>query len=542
MPEQPTGTVTLLFSDIEGSTGLLRGLGRDRYSHEVEVYRGLLREIFARHGAYEVDSEGDAFFVVFRSAAEAVAAAGEAQRVLNEHDWPEGHEIRVRMGVHTGEPLVVPPRYVGLDVHRAARIMAAGHGGQALVSETTERLVSGDERVLQGLTLLDRGRYRLKDFEQGVRLYEVVGSDLPGTSRPLRADRLSPPKRRRLAIGLAVLALAAVSAVAIALSRGGDNSIAVGPNSVAVIDAERNKLIAVVPVGVQPGPVAATGDTVLVANLADRTLSRIDPATNKVERTIPLGEIASEIAVKSSVWIALGHPLRVTRLDHNSEPSSVSTTFHNPCAGCSRSMRQDMERRDIEFGASGVAFGDGSLWAVGPVEAASPNPESALMRVDPATGRILATLDWEANAASGLAVGNSTVWIAARGDNAVWRISTRTTEVLDKVTVGMEPSDVAFGDGSAWVTTQGDNSLWRLDASEGRPATVREVIEVGARPSAVVVVPDAVWVANSGDGTVSRIDPSTNRVVATIRIGNVPTAVTVAYGRVWVTIRGMTPT
>jgi YVTN family beta-propeller protein len=276
----------------------------------------------------------------------------------------------------------------------------------------------------------------------------------------------------------------------------------------------------------------------LVANLADRTLSRVDPATNKVERTIPLGEIASDIAVKSSAWIALGHPLRVTRLDHNSDPSSVSTTFHNPCAGCSRSMRKDMELRDVEFAASGVSFGEGSLWAVGPVEAASPNPESALMRVDPASGRILATLDWEANAASGLAVGDGAVWIAARGDNAVWRISTRTIDVLEKVTVGKEPSDVAFGAGSAWVTTQGDGSLWRLDAHEGRPATVSKVIEVGARPSAVVVVPDAVWVANSGDGTVTRIDPSMNKVVATIRIGNVPTGVAVAYGRVWVTIQG----
>jgi YVTN family beta-propeller protein len=88
------------------------------------------------------------------------------------------------------------------------------------------------------------------------------------------------------------------------------------------------------------------------------------------------------------------------------------------------------------------------------------------------------------------------------------------------------------------VTTPGDDSLWRRDAHEGRPPTVSKVIEVGARPSAVVVVPDAVWVANSGDGTVTRIDPSMNKVVATIRIGNVPTGVAVAYGRVWVTIQG----
>ena len=131
---QPAGTVTLLFSDIEGSTRLLDRLGAERYAEALDLHRGLLREAFERHGGYEVDSEGDAFFVSFAAAGDAVEAAAEAQQALENTTWPDDGAIRVRMGIHTGEPLAVPPKYVGLDVHRAARIMAAAHGGQVLVS------------------------------------------------------------------------------------------------------------------------------------------------------------------------------------------------------------------------------------------------------------------------------------------------------------------------------------------------------------------------------------------------------------------------
>jgi predicted ATPase/class 3 adenylate cyclase len=177
MAAQPQGTVSLLFTDIEGSTKLLRELGRDRYAEALEVHNGLLRQAFESHGGYEVDSEGDAFFVAFRSALEAVAAALEAQQALDAGEWPEGHALRVRMGIHTGEPLAVPPKYVGLDVHRAARITAAGHGGQVLLSETTARLLESDDAG--GVVLRDLGEHRLKDFEQPVRLYQLGATDFP---------------------------------------------------------------------------------------------------------------------------------------------------------------------------------------------------------------------------------------------------------------------------------------------------------------------------------------------------------------------------
>src|SRR5947207_10972095 len=133
MGELPRGTVTFLFTDVEGSTRLLQELG-DAYADALAEHRRVLREAFARHDGVEVDTQGDAFFVAFPTAPGAVAAATEAQQVL------EAGPIRVRMGIHTGTPHITGEGYVGSDVHRAARIAAAGHGGQILVSSSTATL------------------------------------------------------------------------------------------------------------------------------------------------------------------------------------------------------------------------------------------------------------------------------------------------------------------------------------------------------------------------------------------------------------------
>ena len=138
----PGGTVTLLFSDIEGSTRLLECLG-DGYSGVLDEHRRIIRGALGAHGGHEVRTEGDAFFVAFARAGDAVRAAVAAQRGLASCAWPGGVVVRVRMGVHTGEPRVVGGDYVGIDVHCAARICSVAHGGQVVVSESTERVLSG---------------------------------------------------------------------------------------------------------------------------------------------------------------------------------------------------------------------------------------------------------------------------------------------------------------------------------------------------------------------------------------------------------------
>src|SRR6516225_7240759 len=157
MRELPTGTVTLLFTDIEGSTRLLQQLG-DRYATLQEACRSLLRTAFLEFDGHEVDTQGDSFFVAFARASDAVAAAVAAQRALANHSWPEGTTVRVRMGLHTGEPRISSENYVGMDVHHAARIMSAGHGGQVLLSQTTRDLV--EHALPSGVHLQNLGAYR----------------------------------------------------------------------------------------------------------------------------------------------------------------------------------------------------------------------------------------------------------------------------------------------------------------------------------------------------------------------------------------------
>src|SRR5262245_7643829 len=124
---QPAGTITLLFTDIEASTRLLQQLGTDRYALALDEHRRILRAAFAAHDGYEVNYEGDSFFVAFSSASAALTAATEAQRALAAHSWPDALPLHVRIGIHTGRPKAEPPKYVGLDVHWAARVMAAAH-------------------------------------------------------------------------------------------------------------------------------------------------------------------------------------------------------------------------------------------------------------------------------------------------------------------------------------------------------------------------------------------------------------------------------
>src|SRR5947209_7188347 len=179
----PTGTITLLFTDIEGSTLLLQHIG-EQYSHVLAQCRQLLHAAFQRFHGHEVDTQGDAFFFAFARATDAISAAVAAQRILASHAWPEGAAVRVRMGLHTGEPQRMADGYVGLDVHLAARMMSAGHGGQVLLSQTTRHLA--EHNLPAGVSLRDLGEHRLKDFPQKSHLFQLVIAGLPADFPPLK--------------------------------------------------------------------------------------------------------------------------------------------------------------------------------------------------------------------------------------------------------------------------------------------------------------------------------------------------------------------
>jgi YVTN family beta-propeller protein len=522
MAQPPTGAVTFLFTDIEGSTRLVKQL-RDRYGAVLADHQRLLRAAFVAHGGYEVDTQGDSFFVAFASARDALLAAVEGQLALLSHAWPDGVEIKVRMGLHTGQALAHDGRYTGLAVHRAARIGAAGHGGQILVSQATQTLLEDEEEDLH-VFLRDLGEQRLKDLDRPVRLYQAAASGLPASFPPIRGDAalaqaaeaaLAPPfwRRRAALLGAVALALAVALAAALLLrSDSGGGLGAIQPNHVGVIDLETNEIVAEVPVGIQPGPVAAGAGSVWVGNAEDRTLTRVDPVERTVTGTISLeNRTPTGLAVGlGAVWVAHGLLGELSLVD----PQFGQVTRSVQVAGTA-------------FGSpnGSVALDEQSAWVV--------YGDSTLARLD-ADGTVLAeTL--AGNQPSGVLTTGGSVWVTNPGDSTVQRFSAETFREgpIRTFNVAVQPTGIAYADDAIWVASAGDAVVTRIDPDSG--ATLP--IAVGEGASAVASSEGAVWVANTTAGTISRIDPSTNEVVATIETGNAPSGLTVAGGFLWVAVR-----
>jgi hypothetical protein len=266
----------------------------------------VLRAAVAAHGGQVVDTQGDSLFCAFRSAREGVSAAIEAQRELALHEWPEQVRVRVRMGLHSGEPKAGEERYVGIGVHRAARIGAAAHGGQVLVSETARALVSDD--LPAGVSLRDLGVHRLKDIDEPVRLYQAVATDLEDR---FPAPRTLPPGRsRRARLGLLVAALAVAGAAAagalLAAGSASTKPVRLVANSIAVVDPKSGKPVGDVPLGFSPTDVAAGGDRIWVLNGSAQTATAIDPSTLRVLGTVGVdGNPDSQYAAGGTEWVGI---------------------------------------------------------------------------------------------------------------------------------------------------------------------------------------------------------------------------------------------
>jgi peptide/nickel transport system substrate-binding protein len=527
--ERPTGTVTFLFTDIEGSTRLLKEL-RDDYGTALADHQRIIRTALADHDGAEIDTQGDSFFAAFRRAKDAVGAAVDAQQALAAHEWPNGSSLRVRMGIHTGEPAVGGERYVGLGVHRAARIAAVGHGGQVLVSATTRELLRDDPP--RDVSLSDLGEHQLKDMDEPERIYQLVAPGLEGDFPPLKTsatalaagregdlveaaqetvEGMARPwwQTRRLVLGAGMATAVAIGVVlAIVLTRGSASaSGVVAPNDVGVVDVKSGNILAQIPVGHAPSAVAAGAGAIWVTNGDENSVSRIDPETNDVRQTIDVGGGPSGVAVGGgNVWVTNG-------LDGTLSRIAVATN-------------NVLQTITVGNGPAGVAYGDGAVWVANAVE-------GTVTRVDADSGRVVRTIP-AASGVSGIAVGFQRVWVVAPGSSSVLALDPRTGAVVDHIGVGVDPSAVATGAGAVWVTNRSDGTLSRID-----PGTdaVTQTLPVGKAPSAVAVGEGGVWVANTGDGTLSKVDPERVHVVKTVRLSNVPRGLAVASNGVYVAVR-----
>jgi YVTN family beta-propeller protein len=527
--ELPHGTITFLFTDIEGSTRLLKQLG-ERYGVARADHNRILRAAFADHDGQEIDTQGDAFFVAFRRAKDAVAAAADGQRALAAHEWPDETQLRVRMGIHTGEPSVSEDGYLGLGVHRAARICSAGHGGQVLLSQATVALLEDEE--LAGVEVRDLGPHQLKDLDRPERIHQLVLDGLPDSFPPLKAAQSQPDaatpfagregelaeaahaavaqepwyRRRASMLAIAGVVVAGLVAGGLVLFTGGSHALArIDADSAGLIDAKSTDISKQVAVGADPGPIAIGAGSVWVAS-GNGTISRIDPKANLVTQTFPLDNTPSGIAFgDGAVWFTTNEDRRLRRIDPSTNKVGTGIPVGN--------------------GPSGVAVGNGAVWVANRFD-------DTVTRIPIGEGT---TRVFRAGLTpSGVAVGEGAVWISNEAAGTVSRLNP-TSGALQAITVGNGPSGIAVGEGAVWVANSIDGTLTRINPDDN---SVAAAIPVGRGPSGVAVAEGFVWVTNRYDGTVSKVDPSTNHVKDSIRVGESPGGIASSGNDVWVSARG----
>jgi YVTN family beta-propeller protein len=515
MAELPAGTVTFLFTDIEGSTLLLQRL-RDGYGGVLAEHERILRAAIADAGGHVVDTQGDAIFAAFPRARAAVAAAIAAQRSLAEFPWPEGNSVRVRMGMHTGEPVLGGDRYVGLGVHRAARICSAAHGGQVLFSGATRELVEDD--LPPDTRLADLGEHRLKDLERPEHLYQLLVDGLPTEFPPPRTGvvdaatvALASGKRRavgrRALIAVAAVIVAAGVAAFLLVNGGSSQAAGIAADSVGFIDAHGGGVHGDIPVDAEPTSAAFGEGALWVANSAAGTVSRIDLTTRTVRQTIPVGNSPTGIAAGGGgVWVA------------NHGDGTVS--WINPQ---SNTVVQQIR---VGAGPTAVAYGFGSVWVTNA-------DDRTVSRIDPAGGAVTAVVNTNA-VGRGIAVGGGSVWVSDEATRSVVQIDPSSNTVVSAATVGTGPVGVAYGDGSVWVANALDGTVSRIDATT---LSVLATIPVGGGPSAVAFDSGSVWVSAEFGANVVRIDAARNRIAASIPVRNRPEGLAAGGGGVWVAVQ-----
>ena len=320
--------------------------------------------------------------------------------------------------------------------------------------------------------------------------------------------------RRPLVLAAAAAVLAAVAALAFLTTRDSTGGLsAVPPNYVGMIDPTTNEIVAAIPVGSRPGPIAAGTGSIWVGNLQDRNLTRIDPRQRSAVGVIPLdNRTPTGLAVGAgAVWVAHGPRGELSRVEPQfGQVSTIDVTmppYGTPFGSVAVSAPEYVW----------VAYGDSSLTRV----------RAGSLRL---AGSVLA-----GTSPAAVALGGGSVWVANSGDATVHRFDPVTFEEgpIRQISVGRRPTGIAYGEGAVWVANLEDDTVTRIDPGTNSTFTIR----VEDEPTAVVVGVGSVWVANSGAGTVSRIDPVTNDVVKTLETRNAPTGIAAADGFVWVTVQ-----
>ena len=445
-----SGVVTLMFTDVEGSTALTRRVGDEVARRAIESHRRIVREAIGKHGGREIDSIGDGFMITFLSTRQAISCAVAIQKTLEEHgrEHPE-EDVRVRIGLNVGEVLERGGHPFGAAVNATQRVAGHAKGGQILVSEPVRHLAG----TIPDVTFRDRGRSTLKGFSERWRLYEVVW-------QPAREKAPPKPKeahaRRRLPYTLAgAAAAAAVLAVGtFALLSGGTSKLdRVTPNSVGIVDTGDGDILGQVPVGSDPVDIAADpqNQRLWVASLGAGTISEIDPKSRAVVDTSNAGERPRSLAAgEGFVWVANQFVDKLSIFDPRR--GGVTDTI------------------DDLHGPKDVAVGFGAAWV-------ALATDRSVIRIDAGT-----KANQRIAAGTSVAVGPKAVWVA---DGAkVVPIDPETLHAGTPITLRFTADQLAVGDdGTVWATHTADDAVSRIDAADGSVQTISRTSAAGPRGS-----------------------------------------------------------
>ncbi len=517
---------TFLIADVRGYTRFTQERGDEAAAKLAAKFAQVARAgIEARDGVL-IELRGDEALAVFSSPRQALRAATELQlRFVEETVADPSLPMPVGIGLDAGEAVAVEGGYRGGALNLAARLCGQARAGQVLVSREIVHLA----RKVEGLRYVDRGAVHLKNLDEPVRIVAVLpeeGDDpatyfatiaslepkaVPTPRRLAGARRLFPNglrSRRGLALGLAVLVIAA--GIPYLLTRGSlpPGLPGIESDAVGIIDLHAKRIVAQVRIGSRPGAVAFGHDAVWVANEAAGTVSRIDPETRAVVDSIEVGKDPVAIAVSDdSVWVANGSDGTVTRISPEDDDRVVRTI---PTGN----------------GPAGLAVGGGSVWVTNLLD-------GTLSRIDPKTNTAT-RVDAGANPSTVAAAG--AVWVTNSTAGTVSRLDLGSaTAVGSPVHVGNGPTAVVAADDDVWVANEPDGTVSRIDAATG---TVAATVPVGRGPVAIALVRDSVWVADGVDGSIVRIDGDSNTVVDTIDVGSSPSGLANVEDReLWVTTR-----
>jgi serine/threonine-protein kinase len=541
----PGGTVTLLFTDIEGSTGLLKELGRDAYECVLAEQGGIVRAAVAAHAGWVIDTQRDSLFCAFRAAGDAVSAAVEAQRELAEATWPQKANVRIRMGLHSGEPKVGEERYVGLGVHEAARVGEAAHGCQVLVSEATRALLG---ELPAGLALRDLGLHRLRDIDEPVRLYQVVAA---GLEERFPAPRtLGKPlfKRRLVRGGLLAAGLIAAGVAAVVVLAGGSASarpVNLAANSLGVIDPKTDRPVGDVHLGFVPGDVTASGDLVWVLNAEGRTAVAIDPHTLRVVQTVGLdGTPEDQYSTGRNDYVTLFGGA----IDELTTSGATRVALWKPSV--------------VPSVAGGPSICTAYVTGAGKDVWVSQGQH--LAEIDGTSGSVLRPLTLAPVPASvqtcyGVRVFDGSLFAARDPDKSIGSLNPRTgaytpiqsdVDSFDFTTANGAQDTWAAGLGSLWYGTNELNTksfkeqgvITGVDLQNG---VVTSKTVIGGTAGPVTVDPSGVWAIALSKQTLTQINPATGATLRTLRLRHYPCCSSAAGGagvaaghdRIWIAVQ-----